>query len=99
MTQHNFEDRNQKTDIILVLRPMEGKDALNSIGLVDKRLFKGENKLHAIMDTQTCLWHLKMDNGIVPQSFQQQFTSFGKLLNFVKDYYARRNVEIAEIQD
>lgn len=97
--QKNNPERNRSTDIILVLKPMEGKKPLSAAGMVDNRLFNGENNLHAIMDTQTCLWRLTIDNGILPPVLRQQFTGFSRLLNFVKGYYDRRNVEIAEIRD
>ena len=67
--------------------------------MVDSRLFTGENRLHAIMDTQTTLWHLAYDNGILPQPLKQQFTSFTKLHGYVKDYLSRRNIEIVEVID
>jgi hypothetical protein len=87
-----------KVDRILVLRPMEGKTALSTKGEPDKRLFTGENKMHAIMDPQTLLWSVKMDSGSVHQPLKQKFTSFGKLLEFVKQYLATRNIEVVEIK-
>lgn len=95
----NQPDKIRKTDIIIVIQPIEGKNALSNKGLVDNRLFTGENRLHAVMNTQTCLWHLKYDSGIVPPALQQQFTGFTRLLNFVKDYFKKRNIEIKEIID
>lgn len=91
--------KNRSIDRILVLAPEEGKDVLNSKGVVDKRLFNGENRLHAKLDTQTMLWFVQYDHGIPPQPFQQRFTSFTKLFGFVEDYYKRRNVKISEVID
>src|SRR4051812_42164246 len=88
----------RKTDIVLSLKPREG-GATNNSGMIDNRLFKGTNKLHAIMDSQTSLWRFKYDQGIVPVVMQQQFTSFYKLLDFAKNYFSNRNVDIVEILD
>ncbi len=90
---------NQSHDIIIELQAIEGKATLDSMGLVDQRLFTGENKLHAKMDTQSCLWHCEYDNGMLPQPLKQRFTSFNRLLNFVGDYFKRRNIEILRVVD
>lgn len=95
----NVPDKNRKTDIILVLKPIDGKPK-NSTGLVDRQLFTGENNLHAIMDTQTCLWHLKYDRGVLPPHLRdKQFTGYSAMLKYVKDYMLTRNIEISEIRD
>lgn len=89
----------RKTDRILVLGVIDGTKPKNTIGLVDPRLFTGENKLHAVMDTQTTLWHLKYDSGVMPQPLKQQFTSFTKLYDHAVDYFAKRNIIIKEVLD
>ncbi len=91
--------KNLASDIILIVKPIEGKFSLNSAGVIDKRLFDGSNRLHAVMDTQTSLWYLKYDHGAVPEPFRQRFTDYGKLLKFVTEYLSKRNVEIVEIID
>ena len=90
---------NRSNDIIIELQAMEGKATLDSMGLVDQRLFTGENKLHAKMDIQSCLWRCEYDNGMLPQPLKQRFTSFNRLLSFVSDYYKRRNIEIVKVID
>jgi hypothetical protein len=85
------------TDRVLVLEVMEGERALSSTGLVDTRLFTGENKLHAVLDHSSMLWHLKYDDGIVPQPLKQQFTGFGALYKFCEDYFKKRNIKIKEV--
>lgn len=90
--------KNRELDIVLVLEPIDGAP-LSAAGLVDKRLFTGENRLHAIMDTQTCLYYLKYDSGIVPEPLRQRFTSLKKLLDFVTGYFERRKIRIKEILD
>lgn len=82
---------------VLVLAPIEGLSPKSSTGLVDSRLFTGGNKLHAVMDTQTCLWSLKYEEGLVPQALRQQFTSFKVLYKFAEDYFKKRNIEIKEV--
>ena len=91
--------KNTSKDRVLVLKPIEGKDQLNTKGMVDKRLFTRENNLHAVMDPEYGHWHVEYDSGVIPPVFQQRWTSFSKLYNFVSEYYKRRNVQITEIID
>lgn len=91
--------KNRESDIILVLKPIEGKKPLASSGMVDSRLFTGKNQLHAVQDTSIRLWHLKYDMGILQEPLRQRFTTLDKLLEFVTGYFARRNIEIVEIKD
>lgn len=93
------ESKMRSPDRILVLKVIDGKAPVASTGLVDKRLFTGENNLHAVMDTQTTLWTVKYDNGGLPEPLKQQFTSFGSLLKYVSAYFRKRNVEIVEVKD
>lgn len=91
------ESKMHTPDRILVLSVMEGKKPLNTLGAADPRLFSGENKLHAVMDTQTGLWYLKYDMGIVPPPLQGRFTSFDTLKKHAEVYYSQRNIEIKEV--
>ena len=93
------KNKMRSTDRILKLKLSDTKSTLTSKGLVDNRLFTGENNLHAVMDTQTCLWYLKYENGGLPQPLKQHFTGYGKLLAYVKEYFKRRNIEIVEEVD
>lgn len=90
---------NKTADRILVLKPQEGKNTLSVTGLIDNRLFNGGNQLHAVMDKSSCHWFLRYDAGIIPSALQQRFTSFTKLLNYTKEYFNRRNVDIVEVID
>src|SRR5438445_10985282 len=90
---------NRSTDIIIDLKPREGEGTKNTSGITDNRLFTGENKLHAVMDTQNTLWTLRYEKGVTPEPFKGQWTSFSKILNFVKDYYAKRNIDVVGIID
>lgn len=98
MNDFKPETNIRSDDRVLVLEAVGGKP-LNSKGLVDTRLFKGENKLHAMMDGQTCLWYLKQDHGILPEPLRQKFTSFRALRDFTEGYYGRRDVVIKEVID
>lgn len=88
---------NTSDDRILVLDLIDPTTGpLNTIGMTDKRLFNGGNKLHGIKDPQTCLWYFKLDHGVLPPSMKQLFTSFKVLLKFAEDYYKQRNIKVKE---
>lgn len=88
---------NRANDIIFKLK--RTGDVKDNRGLVDNRLFTGTNNLHGIMDTQTCLWHLKYEQGTIPPQLHTQFTSYKKMLAAVTSYFEKRNIEIVEILD
>ena len=85
-------------DRIIVLKPMEGKEPMDSKGHVDKRLFSGENKLHAVFDNQKGFWFMRYDQGAIPGALDMQFVELSKLMDFVRNYFAKRNIEIVEVQ-
>lgn len=85
-------------DRILVLKPIDGR-ATNSAGMVDTRLFKGDNQLHIIMDQRSRLWKLKFDSGVVPPQLKTSYTTFKDAFTATKRYYEKRNVEITEVID
>lgn len=93
------ESKMKSPDRVLVLKAMEGKKPMNTTGVADPRLFTGENKLHAVMDEQTCLWRFKYDMGIVPEPLKGNFTGFTALKKFAESYYNKRNIEIVEVKD
>lgn len=93
------ESKMKSPDRILVLKVMDGKKPISTTGAADPRLFTGENKLHAIMDEQSCLWRMKYDMGIVPESLKGTFTGFKALKKFAEQYYHKRNIEIVEVKD
>jgi hypothetical protein len=92
----------EQPDRVLMLAPMEGFNPKNSMGIVDPRLFKeGEdaNRLHAVMDMETCLWTLKYEKGAIPPALQgQRFTSFKNAKKFAEDYFAKRKITITEVK-
>lgn len=83
---------------ILVLRPVEGEKAKSTTGMVDGRLFKGENNLRAIRDRQTNLWYFKYDIGAIPEQLKGTWTSFDQAKDVATEYFKTRNVQIVEIK-
>lgn len=67
--------------------------------MVDKRLFTGENKLHCILNNDTGLWSFKMEHGFLPGGLDKTFTTYTKAVNYVRDYYDKRNVEIVKTEN
>lgn len=94
-----MEDNIKKPDRILVLKAKEGERTTSSTGLVDDRLFKGSNQLHAVMDNQTTLWTFKYEKGAVPEPLKQKYTKFSIALKAAEDYFNTRGVAIIEIRD
>lgn len=86
-------------DRVFKLGLIDNKLPKNSTGMVDTRLFTGENNLHAKMDPATCFWFLQYDNGALPQPLKVNFTSFPALKRYTEDYLRTRNIEIKEVVD
>lgn len=80
-------------DRVFIFKQIPGAQTKDAAGAVDSRLFKGGNKLHAIMDPDA-LWHLKYEEGDLPQQLKQRYTSFNKLLESVKPYFEKRGLMI-----
>ena len=97
MFEPNYASKMRSTDRIFVLEKMEGLDVKDAKGLVDNRLFSGENRLHAKMDPVNCQWYMQYDSGVIPQPLSGRFTSFDKLKTHVEHYYQRRNIKIKQI--
>lgn len=94
-----ISEKMRSDDRILVLKVIDGSKPLSSTGFVDSRLFIGENKLHAVMDPNTCLWSFKYEKGITPYALKSNYTSFQKLYRYASEYFNKRNVEITEVVD
>jgi hypothetical protein len=88
-----------KTDRVFTLTPRPGEKTLTESGLVDNRLFKGENRLHAIMDSPTCHWFMKYEKGGLPEPLKGRYTSFPKLVEAATHYFNSRGVDVKEILD
>jgi hypothetical protein len=87
-----------KTDRVFKLTPRPGATVASN-GLVDNRLFKGDNKLHAIMDEQLCSWSMKYERGGIPEPLKGNFTSFSKLKETAERYFNSREVDIVEVDN
>ena len=96
MNTQSTKDR--KTDRVLVLKAREGVTT-SSTGLVDPRLFKGENKLHAIQDEDKSLWIFKYECGGLPPPLKQSFTNFNLAYKHAEKYFNSRGVDIVEVID
>lgn len=95
----NPKTKERSSDRVLVLKLMDDKAPIATTGLADRRIFTGENNLHAVMDPQTCLWNMRYDAGTVPQPLKQSFTSFKALYEYAEGYFKRRNILISEVKD
>lgn len=71
----------------------------DSSGVMDRRLFNGENKLHAQFNHNTGMWRLNYDSGGLPGGLQMLFTTFPELLDHVRVYFSKRNVEVYDVVD
>lgn len=96
------ESKMRSSDRVFILEVIDGKKPMDSLGLVDPRLFKkGEdgNKLHALSDIQTGLWSMKYEKGGVPTALQGLYTSFKDLKKHAEDYFFKRNIRVVEVKD
>lgn len=86
-------------DRVLKLELIDDKKPLNSIGVTDPRLFKqgdDANKLHAVMDGETCLWTFRYEKGAIPAALKGSYTGFKALKKFAEAYFLQRNIRITE---
>lgn len=90
----------RSSDRILSLEVIDGKQAKSSTGLIDTRLFTGDQQLHLKMDPQTTLWYFQYSNSaILPGQLQGRFTSFKPAMKHAEDYFKKRNVRITRVDD
>lgn len=90
----------RSTDRVITLEVIDGKKPMNSLGLVDSRLFTGEQQLHLKMDPETCLWYFQYSNtGLLPEALKGKYTGFKPALKFAETYFKTRNIQIKEIKD
>lgn len=85
------------TDRVLKLKLMDSKKPLNSLGMVDPRLFTGENNIHVVKDVQTNFWSFKYDSGVIPEALSCKFTNFTSAVKHATLYYKNRNIEVEVI--
>lgn len=93
------DDKYHSDDRTFVFKPIDGKKPLSATGIVDPKIFTGENKLIAHKEEETGLWILRYADGMVPPVFKQRFTSMNAALKFARGYFTKRNFEITEVKD
>ena len=93
----DYKTKMKANDRIFVLEKMVGEHTLTPKGMIDNRLFSGENKLHAKLDPSNSQWFLQYDSGLVPEPLRSRWTSFAKLKEYVTSYFNRRNINIKQI--
>ncbi len=93
------ELKHRSNDRVLVLERIEGENTVSSTGLIDNRLYKGGNRLHAVLDDRTTLWELKYEQGTLPPALQQRWTSFKSLVSFATRYFGSRGLKLVKIED
>lgn len=98
LTDLQPENKNRSDDRILVLAPIEGQKPRGNNGIVDPRLFQGEDNLHAVLGPDN-LWSMKYSKGTLPEPLRQRFTTFQRLLDYAEGYFKRRGVRIVEVKD
>jgi len=99
----DYEDKRKakvrSDDRILVLKIIDKKAPLATSGVIDRRLFNGEDNLHAVMNSMDCLWTFKYNTGMLPEPLKQKFTSFSALKRFADGYFNKRNMMITEVKN
>jgi len=96
ITIQDFESKQKKDEKILVLKVIDGTKPKTSMGMVDPRVFSGDNKIWAKQGPDL-LWAISYDKGIMPPGLHQKFTTFSKLKAFAENYFKKRNLEIIEV--
>lgn len=93
------QSKMRSKDRIFVLSIKDSTKPKGATGMVDTKLFTGDNKLHAKMEPETCFWYMQYEHGIVPQTLRNKYTTFSGLKNHAEAYFKNRNIEIKEILD
>lgn len=104
--RESFLDPNKNTkmsgnDRIFALEQIDDKAPISSTGLVDKRLFTGDNKLHALRDEGSFnLWYFQYEKGDLPKPLKDvKFTKFDQAQKHLETYFNSRNIKITEVID
>lgn len=89
---------NRSDDRAISFQLIDDKKHITAGGIVDPRLFKGTNRLHAQRDEEG-LWFLKYESGDIPPALKQRWTHYTRLIDDVEAYYRGRNLSIKRIED
>lgn len=98
MALNHNSNKMASSDRIFKLEIIDGKKPRDSIGMLDPRLFTGENKLHIKKDKETNFWFFAYDLGAVPGALKHKFTGFNAAVKHAEMYFKTRNVTINEIE-
>lgn len=99
-TNLSAESRIRSPDRILKLEIIDGTKPKAASGMVDSRLFQGDdNRIHIVMDLETSLWSIRYDKGNVPPALTGQYTGFKQAFDHVKKYFENRNIRITQVID
>lgn len=84
-----------------ILEQIDDKAPISSTGLIDKRLFSGENKIYAVRDeTSFNLWYFRYEKGNLPGALEGiKFTKFVEAQKYLEKYFSTRNIKIKEVID
>lgn len=95
------ESKMRAPDRVFKLEIIDDKKPSTSTGMVDPRLFKGDDatRLHCVMDLETSLWSFKYSRGNIPPGLEGKFTSFKAAQNHAEKYFLNRNIRITQILD
>lgn len=104
--RESFIDPNKNTKMrgnerAFALELMDNKAPISSTGLIDKRLFTGDNKIYAMRDEQSVnLWYFQYEKGELPPALKDaKFTKFDQAQKFLERYFNTRNIKIKEVID
>lgn len=97
--REKLESKMHSNKRALIVKVKEGEKARSTAGLVDSRLFTGQNKLFALKEPVGNLWMLRYESGMIPPVLRQKFTKFSNLLDHTQRYFSKRGLEITEVID
>lgn len=87
-------------DRAFILKEKPGQKARGTTGLVDPRLFKGGNKIHAYQDASTCLWYLKYEVGGLPEGLKDmRWTSYRLVEDHLRKYFDKRGLLLEAVEE
>lgn len=98
----SVESKMRSADRILMLEEIPGKEARagTTKGIIDPTLFKeGGNRLHCVMEPETCLWTFKYEAGMIPPMLKGHWTGFRAAKKHAEEYFYTRNIRVSEVKD
>jgi hypothetical protein len=90
-------DKMASVDRIFKLKIIDNKKPKSATGMIDTRLFNGENNIHVKKDPETNFWFFEYDMGAVPGMLKHKFTGYKAALKHAETYFKTRNIEIEEV--